>query len=435
MRFPAPRLQLLLAAILFGAAHAATPSISSLDPAKWHEPTAVRSHAVRDANDQLRAALLAGNRTAVDFAVRALRTALGRDLSVPEAKTDYLPPSADAPTLDKVEELWIADCASRVGREPWDAARAALQASHAPERLRDSVRMIVAYFDTARLLDDAEAAEKYRGRALDGLRYLQSVQTKTGAFGYPYDAARSDRLGKMAAERVAEGQRLGRTMTEGVWMIEDLDHGDLQFDNGVCGLALLEGYALTKDATLLDSARRAGEWAMTRPLVTNWNYNAFSARLLARLYLATREARYLDAARRKFELGVLPGQTETGRWLDPHNARTQYHSILATALADYVEALAAAQAPEEPAARHALVLALDNLAAQTRAFGPSNVHEMLPVEALARGLVVCGDRVEWRAALIMSLRSLTPAICQRFAHEVGHLPEPIPLGLRTLIAR
>ncbi|MBI5424526.1 MAG: hypothetical protein HZA32_10625 [Opitutae bacterium] len=435
MRRLSPRLLPLLAAAFLGSAHAAGPNISSLNPAKWHAPTATRSREARDANDQLRTALRSGDRAAVDAAVRALRSALGRDVSVPEAKTDYLPPSADALSLDDVEKLWLADCAARVGREPWDAARAALQAGHAPERLRDSVRMIEAYFDTARLLEDAAAAEKLRARALDGLRYLQSVQTKSGAFGYPYDAARTDRLGQMAAERVAEGQRLGRTMTEGVWMIEDLDHGDLQFDNGVCGLALLSGYALTHDATLLDSARRAGEWAMQRPLVTNWNYNAFSARLLARLYLVTRESRYLDAARRKFELGVLPGQTETGRWLDPHNARTQYHSILATALADYVEALAAAHAPEEPAARRALELALDNLAAQTRAFGPSNVHEMLPVEALARGLAVCGDRVEWRAALIMSLRSLTPAICQRFAREVGHLPEPIPLGLRTLLAR
>lgn len=435
MRLSPPRFLPLLAAVLLGTAHAATPNISSLNPATWHTPSATRSSAARDANDQLRDALRAGDRAAVLAAVRALRAALGRDVSVPEAKTDYLPPTADAPSLDDVEKVWLSDCASRVGREPWDAARAALQAGHAPERLRDSVRMIVAYLDTARLLDDAAAAEKFRARALDGLRYLQSIQTKSGAFGYPYDAARTDRLGKMAAERVAEGQRLGRTMTEGVWMIEDLDHGDLQFDNGVCGLALLEGYALTKDATFLDSARRAGEWAITRPLVTNWNYNAFSARLLARLYLVTRESRYLDAARHKFELGVLPGQTETGRWLDPHNARTQYHSILTTALADYVEALAAAQAPEESAARHALDLALDNLAAQTLAFGPSNVHEMLPVEALARGLVVCGDRVEWRAALITSLRSLTPAICQRFAREVGHLPEPIPLGLRTLTAR
>lgn len=435
MHFSASRLLPLLAFAVLGSALAAAPNPSSLDPAKWHEPTATRSRDAREANDHLRAALRAEDAAAIAAAVRELRVALGPDLSVPETKTDYVPPAADAPTLDDVEKLWLTDCAARVGREPWDVARAALQAGRAPARLRDSVRLIEAYLDTARLLEDAATAEKFRARALDGLRYLASVQTSSGAFGYPYDAARTDRLGQMAAERVAEGKRLGRTMTEGVWMIEDLDHGDLQFDNGVSGLALLKGYALTNDATLLDSARRAGEWAMTRPLVTNWNYNAFSARLLARLYLATREPRYLDAARRKFEFGVLPGQTETGRWLDPHNARTQYHSILATALADYVEALAAAHTPEETAARRALVLALDNLAAQTRVFGASNVHEMLPVEALARGLAVCGDRVEWRAALVQSLRTLTPAIRERFAREVGHLPEPIPLGLRTLLKR
>lgn len=416
------------------SAHGVDSRIASLEPTTWHEPTTNRSRAAREANEKLRAALHAEDSAAVTAAVRELRSALGPDLSVPEAQTDYLPPAVDAPHLDQVEKLWLADCESRLGREPWDVARAALKASKAPPRLRDSVRMIEAYLHTAALVDGA-VAEKFRARALDGLRYLQSVQTGSGVFGYPYDPDRKDRLGQQAANLVTEGRRLGHTMTEGVWIIDDLGRGDLQFDNGVSGLALLAGYALTHDASMLESARRAGEWAIKCPLVPNWNYNAFSARLLARLYLATSEQRYMEAARRKFELGVLPGQTETGRWLDPHNARTQYHSILATALADYVEALAAAKHPGESAGRRALELAIDNLAAQTRSFGASNIHEMLPVETFARGLAVGGDRDEWRAALVQSLRTLSPAVRQRFVREVGHLPEPIPMGLRALRAR
>lgn len=435
MRLAAPRLLRLAAVLLVCAAGAADPRIAALDPATWHEPTAVRSHAVVAANDRLRAALRAEDPTAIATAVADLRAALGPDASVPEAKPDYLPARAsEAPSLDDIRSHWLEDCARRTGREPWDIARAALDAGGAPPRLRDSVRMAEAYLATAQLLDGVAAAE-FRRRALDGLRYIRSVQAQSGAFGYPYDPARIDRLGKMATERVAEGRRLGRTMTEGVWMIDDLDRGDLQFDHGVSGLAMLAGFALTHEKEFLDSARRAGDWAMTRPLVPNWNYNAFSARLLARLYLATREPRYLEAARRKFELGVLPGQTETGRWLDPHNARTQYHAILATALADYVEVLAVARLPEEAAARRALERALDNLAAQTRAFGPSNIHEMLPVEAFARGLAVGGDRAAWRDALADSLRPLSPTLCRRFEREIGHLPEPIPLGLLALRTR
>lgn len=93
----------------------------------------------------------------------------------------------------------------------------------------------------------------------------------------------------------------------------------------------------------LAAARRAADWALGRPLVPNWNYNAFSVELLARAARATGEARYLDGAAEKALLGVLPGQLQdgprAGRWLDPHNARPAYHFIMLRALAALSEAL------------------------------------------------------------------------------------------------
>jgi hypothetical protein len=291
--------------------------------------------------------------------------------------------------------------------------------------------MAEAYLATARLLGP-EAGTPFRERALAGARFIRTCQTTLGVFGYPYDPARTDRLGQQARKIVERGQQQGRTMVEGVWIIDDLDGGDLQFDNGVCGLLMFEAHALTGDVAFLASAVRAVEWALTRPLVPNWNYNAFSARLLARAHLATKEPRFLDAARRKFELGVLPGQTETGRWFDPHNARTQYHAILCTALADYVELLAAIGAPELPRAREAATRALDNLAAQTLAFGASNAHEMLSLEAFHRGTVVLGRRADWDRATQVTLNVLTTDLRARMISDLHHLPEPIPLGLLQL---
>ncbi|MBZ0165233.1 MAG: glycoside hydrolase family 127 protein, partial [Candidatus Omnitrophica bacterium] len=235
-----------------------------------------------------------------------------------------------------------------------------------------------------------------------------------------------------ATAMVEKGRKLGRPMVEGTWIIDDLGEGDLQFDNGICGLAMIAAYELSGDEGFLESARRAAEWAITRPLVPNWNYNAFSARLLARLYVTTRDSRYLEEARRKFQLGVLPGQTETGRWLDPHNARTPYHAILATALVDYVEALELAVAPDAADVRSALVLALDNLALQTIAYGASNVHELLPLEAFYRGVKLGGARSDWCDAVKVNLNVLTPELCARFARELGHLPETLPYGILAL---
>lgn len=51
----------------------------------------------------------------------------------------------------------------------------------------------------------------------------------------------------------------------------------------LCGRALVSAWELTGDERYLDAARKSGDWAMSRPLVSNWNYNAFSVGLLARL--------------------------------------------------------------------------------------------------------------------------------------------------------
>lgn len=419
------------ASALAGAAVPATP-IEPLDPGKWHEPTRARSPQMEALVGRLRKALLAEDASRIATTVTEMRRELGPDVGRPEVKLDYVgPPDSTPRPLDEFLKLWLADCQRRTGREPWDIATTALRAGRVPIRLRDSQRMVDAYLATARLLGP-ESGAPFRERALAGARFIRSCQTKPGVFGYPYDPTRTDRLGQQARKIVDRGQKEGRTMVEGVWIIDDLDGGDMQFDHGVCGLLMFEAHALTGDATFRASGVRAAEWALARPLVPNWNYNAFSARLLARAYLVTKEQRFLDAARRKFELGVLPGQTETGRWFDPHNVRTQYHAILSTALVDYVELLTAIKDPALPSARQAATRALDNLAAQTLAFGASNVHEMLSLEAFHRGTVVLGRHADWDRAVRVTLNLLATDVRKKLSSELGRLPEPIPLGLLQL---
>jgi hypothetical protein len=83
-------------------------------------------------------------------------------------------------------------------------------------------------------------------------------------------------------------------------------------------------------------------------MVPNWNYNSFSVYLLAKIALVTGEARYLEAAKKKALIGVIPGQladgAHAGRWLDAHNARPAYHYIMMRALAQLAAALPAADA-------------------------------------------------------------------------------------------
>jgi len=56
--------------------------------------------------------------------------------------------------------------------------------------------------------------------------------------------------------------------------------------------------------------------------------------------------RHLDAALKKFRVGVAPGQAENGRWIDAHNARSVYHVIILRGLAALANALPASMAAE-----------------------------------------------------------------------------------------
>jgi hypothetical protein len=125
--------------------------------------------------------------------------------------------------------------------------------------------------------------------------------------------------------------------------VNDDGDGGLQFDNGECDVAVLELYEVTKDKKYLDSGLKASDWALARPLVSNWNYNSFSVYLLARAYRASGDKKYLEGAIKKALLGVIPGQltqgTNAGRWSDAHNAKPNYHYIMLRGLAELAEVM------------------------------------------------------------------------------------------------
>jgi hypothetical protein len=123
-------------------------------------------------------------------------------------------------------------------------------------------------------------------------------------------------------------------LVNGYWLDDSVgDPGGLQFDNGICGRTMLQGYRYFGDARYLDSAVRSGTWAREQRAVRNWNYNAFSVGLMAELHDAAPEQGFAAAALARARLGVLPGAMANGRWFDPHNARITYHQILQQNLA------------------------------------------------------------------------------------------------------
>jgi len=250
----------------------------------------------------------------------------GRWLTPEEARTGF---ARVTPLLDKL--TWW-----KIGLDPATLTHA----------LREPASVIAGCVAACR--GKLEGADASLARAKAAAEFLMWAQGQAGAGLFPFPAARgvaSSRAflaGEQLLSRVEKEGRTEEAIRNG-WVVEDLGDGGLQFDNGECGLALLEMYGLTKDAGYLDSARRAADWAVKRPLAPNWNYNSFSVALLARFFQVTGEKRYLAAAKQKATLGVMPGQLQdgpmAGRWIDPHNAKPAYHYIMLRALADLAIAL------------------------------------------------------------------------------------------------
>lgn len=171
--------------------------------------------------------------------------------------------------------------------------------------------------------------------AAGAAKILTNLQQPAGHFPFPDLRGRNIRFGEMIEKRVAAGEVEVR---EG-WVVTPDPDGGSQFDTGVCGVALFRAGSVFGEPAWSAAGLRAADWAMGQPCVTNFNYNAFSVSLLAAAHLSAPEVGYLDRALAKFRLGVAPGQTGNGRWIDSHNARTVYHIIILRAIGDLLTTL------------------------------------------------------------------------------------------------
>ena len=221
-------------------------------------------------------------------------------------------------------------------RKWWNVGLDPAKTNHLPRELATIIEGCLA----ARSVNEANA-ERLLKIATEAGDFLVWSQDQAGTGVVPFPAVRNGKGRPFeAAERFmrrAEKEgKLDRVVKNG-WAVEDFGDGGLQFDNGLAGVALVQVFEATQDGKYKKAAIRAADWAAKRAVVTNWNYNSFSAFLLAEVYRITGDKRYLESAKKKTRLGILPGQlTEgprKGRWADAHNARPPYHYIMVRGLA------------------------------------------------------------------------------------------------------
>lgn len=297
--------------------------------------------------EALASALSREDPAAIQQAVATINLQLGAKAGVPEVEDKFQPIPADGRWLTPSEAaMGFAPLFNQIEKRHW--WKIGLDPTKLIHPLREPATVIMGNVAVARA--HLGGSQRSLDIAKDAGDFLLWAQQQAGTGGFPFPASRgiSNAPPFVAAEkhfRLAEQAGKLHEVVRNGWAIRDDGDGGLQFDNGECGVALFELFAVTRDARYLAAARKSADWAAKQPLVVNWNYNSFSVYLLSRAYRVTGEASYLDAATKKALLGVIPGQLTTGpnagRWNDPHNARPSYHYIMLRGLAELASALPA----------------------------------------------------------------------------------------------
>jgi len=335
-------------------------------------------------------ALAAEDAAAVRASVVKATAALGPWAGNPETVTRYFPPVLTA-TFDPAvaREWWLKEIRRGVRALPWRK-----NPKGDPHQMLAGLRNAAWPLDS--LARTATLFPEQRGELTavvrEGADWLIKLQHASGVFPFPIGPGLNPRekVGYIVQRAIKEHPEV----VVNDWIPDDRTDGGLQFDNGLCGRALVSAWRLTQDERYLNAARKSGDWAMKRPLVANWNYNAFSVGLLARLASATGDAEYLAAAVKKADTGVLPGQMPNGRWFDAHNACVVYHNILMRDLLELFHALPADHA-FRPTLLDALTRGLNQAADETLAKGYTGTW----TESFALGLQWIGESPKWRDAL------------------------------------
>ena len=375
-----------------------------------------RGAAKAEIERDLRTALHAGDERAVAAAAQRWRVFLGPQAGQPEGGPPPRVAAAVAaraprPTLAQVRTYW-QDRHAQARRTIDDYLRLVATPTQLPAGLRVPATYVLALAALAGT-DELPPAE-LRAEVARVATALRAVQRPDGLFPFPdlrQQAAATGRLVERLLQRHPEALRAG-------WLVSDGGGGDLQYDHGLCGAALVAAYQVTGEAQLLAAARRAEDWLRGQPIVPNWNYNAFSVWFLARLARATGDATTLAAAVRRCRLGMLPGQMENGRWLDPHNAKLVYHAILGRALVALVAAQEAVGPPADPALRLASRRALDAAAEEILREGVSVVT--VPTEWFADALREGPPVPAWEQALDRLARvAFQPELSRQAHSDVG----------------
>jgi hypothetical protein len=287
--------------------------------------------ALRPAFDRV---LRQGDHDAIKSTIREMRTILGDQAGLPEIRRPGRTPAVKRPIA-----------------EP-DAVRLFIAALESEQWLMKPIEMKRPLPDTALTTyaclieagcDARAAALKHLPEKVDLIdkviqasgAMLMRRQQADGHFPFLDPRGKASKLATMVDAMVGEKPD---AVKDG-WVIGIDPFGSAQSETSYCGIALARAGAVLGKNDMTQASLRAADWTLGQPCLSNFQANAFAISQLARAYLDARQDKHLGGMFVKLSLGLLPGQHEEGRWIDPTAAQTPHHVAILRALHDAVEAL------------------------------------------------------------------------------------------------
>ncbi len=171
----------------------------------------------------------------------------------------------------------------------------------------------------------------FRQRAKEIVQYLLQAQLEggTGVFGIPADP-HNPQQGKSIQKEI---QRYPKCVRNG-WIVqpEETFIPNLYYDHGYALVSLVRVYKRTHQASILEAIRRGADWILGKPYTLNVNYLSEVSKGLCYAYGVTGDKHYLAEALKMYKEVILPHQTNSGQWDDPHNGKLVYHGFIVSGL-------------------------------------------------------------------------------------------------------
>lgn len=213
----------------------------------------------------------------------------------------------------------------------WKAAKGMRPPLYQPNSLflRASAEIATGLLKIAYNETDMNRKTLYKLWATKALDSLATMQLPNGAFPFPDLRTYNDPIFTPIIQKFMSncGSDSVNVLQQG-WIIDDKETGEFKFDAGIIANAYYEAYQYTGNTNYKTIAVSIGNYLKPIKLSTNYNYNTFVSLALTRAFQLTNDSSYLKRAITNLRYGVYPGQTKNGRWVDGHNAKSLYHSII-----------------------------------------------------------------------------------------------------------